>query len=260
MTMLATITPPRYLYLTTKQLVHWANAHYADNPSYVRFFQEQSDLGKFIILDSGKIPIAHVVHYADMMSVKEIVVSYEPFNKTETVARATETFLLCAVQRETYQTLQGLRPSFMLVPQGVTPYDWLRCAHELISLFLKIRTSYPVLVPKELTLGLTQEFVDRLTKDECALVISSLTHFRRAYRTNAHLLNWAGSSSPLENYPFRSVSSTYPFDLAMRSLAVEQRKPVDIMQRTLTLSEQDAVRSYVTLFNKKLKNLHPITA
>lgn len=230
----ATILPQNYLHLTKDDDYFMCLGHLINKPGYeeyTEFFKERAAAGKFVIMDNGLIE-------GDQRPIKELAEKANAIGASEMVL--TDVFCDCnatldAIESDLHFLKDIDHPPVMLIAQGNTIEEWVRCAATLISRYW----------PMKFTLGVPKVLVQIGGRDGRIAALYRLCEICPiAKHLNVHLLGcWTtpieilmldkiqeGGSRCLPQ--IRGVDSAIPFVFARAGLRINEsdrpdKEPID---------------------------------
>ena len=248
-----------------EQPIWLALMHLMEDPFYGQFYQTASDHGHFVILDNSQhegfhYDIQNLVRVAETIGASEIILPDAIEDGRGTVDKAREAFALMVLDRETHNTVEGLRPSFQLVPHGKTVTEWIKCLHDLVALYGKIKKSTPKLFTKPLTIGFPAQYAYNVfDQGDLLFVITELEFHAKKHGTNAHILGWDRSPWDhvpwlIERFPFRSVDTSKMFSFALYEDEpyANRTRGSGFFERDFTQTEILRARSYLREFKARI--------
>jgi hypothetical protein len=129
----ASIVPGGNFDLIADDTYHMALAHLVgDDPIYTAFYREQSDRGRFVLMDNGVvetgIPLGtrDLVRRAILIGASEIVLPDKIRDRRKTLKLSADALVLA-------QFLRATPTLFMSVPQGDTAEEWRACLEEMVA-------------------------------------------------------------------------------------------------------------------------------
>ncbi len=126
----ATIVPIPHLGLTRGQGYHLALAHLAQHARYRTFFHEEENAGAFVIMDNGVVETGKPQAAVELLRNAELLMPNEIILPDSLLQRGPT----LEVGQRALGFLARRLPwaSFMAVPQGSTPEEWVSCVREML--------------------------------------------------------------------------------------------------------------------------------
>lgn len=226
MTEFVGIAPIPHLSELNHQQMYLALMHLCWSTRYTEYYQGRSDYNRYVILDNSLheghvFEIIPIVAMAEQISAKEIIIPDAVEDGEETLRKTERAFMAIAMDRDTQEILQGLRPAFHVVPHGKDIAEWLRCLRRLIGLYDKMKIAYPTLFTQPLVIGFPAQYAYNVfNHGDCESVVKALKVAQREHKVQCHILGW--DRTPFDHVPWllrqmrwRSVDTSKPFSFAL---------------------------------------------
>jgi hypothetical protein len=236
-----------------------------DDGSYADWYLGQSLIGNRVILDNSAhekldLPLAKTIRAARMIRAKEIALPDVIGNYPQSISRIRNSLDWLAHQSTVmYQNIIAeLQPAWVVIPQGNSFIDWVRCYTDIAGYLQHFRISFPTLFPKETIIGFPTAYADIFTPQELHRVFSE---FLQPSGLHVHLLGW--DDSPWKWIPglisrfscIRSIDTSKPVVYAMtgtRPGDVYPGRPLDYFNQRLTKDQVHLAKHWIDVFEERI--------
>lgn len=259
-----------HLAMSTGQPYHLMLSHNLVDPSHRDFYRRERQRGTYLILDNSAHEmktgekIERLLVQASQVGASEVVLPDTLFDADATIEgcrRSLEAVgTMIQVSRDT--DIRISLPKFMIVPQGNTPEELVRCLQEMVGLARLWMDDYDC--HNQFTVGISKDYNDLWWPCDNFLLSFLRDHvLPRAMWLNAevHLLGWPKPLTILEEittrfeHRIRSTDSARPFTFAMfgidlsRDLNAEYpKRPPDFFNQAVPDEFDDLLRTNIRVY------------
>lgn len=209
--------------------IHLLLSHLFAHPGYLEYYSKRRDFGDYIILDNsahengaGNLP-DELLDQAVAVRAQEVVCPDVLFDDRGTVSAGVRMFRYMTSDAGWEKFCAAGLPRLMLVPQGTTRGEWVKCLTSLMHEWEE-RMSHLVGMPP--VIGVSKDYEDLVSGGITSLIAQYLAPLRQAMGIDVHCLGWPSKLWSLakvqQETPWvRSTDSAKPFVYARAGIRLE---------------------------------------
>lgn len=209
--------------------VHLLLSHLFEQPGYLEFYKERRRDHDYIILDNsaheagvGNLPDI-LLDQALVVRAQEIVCPDVLFDDRGTVDMTVRMFRYLLTTEGWFKYENAGYPRLMLVPQGTTRAEWVRCLASLVREWEDRIQPYIETAP---VIGVSKDYEDLVPDGIAGLIEKYLSPLRQTHGIDVHCLGWPSHLWALAHVArrtpwVRSTDSAKPFVYAQAGVRLE---------------------------------------